>query len=783
MQVIDISHAYIFLGGFYLAMSVQRLILFMYNRNRRSNLVYFIGMLMVFINFTFTRDNPSWALARKVNILTDLIANGALLYFVVYKIISYTLPRFKKLIQTYVILFLLGVALTAVNSEVIIFDIPLEIILRSSIYAIIGFSCFLGLVKKIPNFHLIVIATFVLELMWVISGADLFNFWENEYPITRILFIVIGFMSPWFAYSNYQARYMSTTKKNLAKEQIINEQLSLINIQAEKIKELDQLKSRFFANISHEFRTPLTLILGPIEKRLKQAEDPRDKVELTTMHRNASKLLTLVNQLLDLSRLEAGTLQLRCANTDLHAAALSVMSQFSSMADSKAIHLKVQASEPLFAFIDRDKYEKIISNLLSNAFKFTPAGGSITVDLRTGAPNEKFKTGFAEIIVADTGSGIEPEHLPKIFDRFYQADMTSTRAYEGSGIGLALTKELVELHHGQISVTSQAGQNCIFTVQLPLGSSHLKPGEIEFTEALNDDGLDEALLPEKSGIHNGHILSEAEILDKSMSGLPRILVVEDNQDLRNYLKENLQQQFNIQEAEEGQVGIAKAIQDVPDLIISDLMMPKANGLQLCQQLKEDERTSHIPIILLTAKADIETKLEGYRQGADDYIPKPFNMNELLTRVENLLANRKRIQEKYARQMTLSPSALPVTSVDERFLKKCLELVERYISDPSFGVELFAREMAVSQTQLYRKLHAITNLSPNEFIRHIRLLRAADLFRQKAGNVSDVAYAVGINNLSYFSKVFKEKYGITPAEYLKNPLSSTQEVATQSINNG
>ncbi len=761
MQVIEISHAFIFLGGFYLAMAVQRLILFMYNRNRRANLVYFVGMLMVFINFTFTREPASWALAHKANILTDLIANGALLYFVVYKVISYTLPRFKKIIRTYVLLLIAGFILLALNIETTVFSMPLEIILRSSIYAVIGISCFIGLVKRIPNFHLIVIATFVLMLMWVISGADLFNVWDNEYPVIRILFIVVGFMSPWFAYSNYQARYLSTTKKNLAKEQIINEQLSLINIQAEKIKELDRLKSRFFANISHEFRTPLTLLLGPIEKRLKLTQDIRDKTELTTMHRNASKLLTLVNQLLDLSRLEAGTLHLRCASTDLHSAALPVISQFSSMADSKAISLEIHANEPVFAFVDRDKYEKIISNLLSNAFKFTPTGGSIRLTIRKGPPSERFINGYAELVVADTGTGIEAEHLPKIFDRFYQADMGSTRAYEGSGIGLSLTKELIELHKGRVTVASHAGHDCVFTVHLPMGSSHLLDEEIETTPG--------APAHPYNGFHTGQ-MEDAIVLEKSVAGLSRILVVEDNQDLRNYLNTNLEGQFNIQEAEDGQVGISKAIQEVPDLIISDLMMPKVNGLQLCQQLKEDERTSHIPIILLTAKADIETKLEGYRQGADDYIPKPFNLDELVTRIENLLANRKRIQEKYARQMTLAPSALPVTSVDERFLKRCLELVEKFIADPSFGVELFAREMAVSQTQLYRKLQAITNLSPNEFIRHIRLLRAADLLRQKAGNVSDVAYAVGINNLSYFAKVFREKYGITPAEFLKSPLT-------------
>ncbi len=764
MQVLEISYAYIFLGGFYLAMAVQRLILFMYNRNRRGNLVYFIGMLMVFINFTFTRDPASWVHAHKVNILTDLIANGALLYFVVYKVISYTLPRFKKIVRTYVLLLIAGFLLLVLNSRATIFDMPLEFILRSSIYAVILFSCAIGLVKKIPNFHLIVIATLLLMVMWVLSGVDIFNFWDNEYPVVRVLFIVVGFMLPWFAYSNYQARYLSTTKKNLAKEQIINEQLSLINLQAEKIKELDHLKSRFFANISHEFRTPLTLLLGPIEKRLKQTDEVRNKMELASMHRNASKLLTLVNQLLDLSRLEAGTLQLRCASTDLHSATLPVMSQFSSMADSKAISLEVRAREPVYTFVDRDKYEKIISNLLSNAFKFTPTGGSIIMTIRKCEPNENFKNGYAEIIVADTGTGIEAEHLPRIFDRFYQGDMSTTRAYEGSGIGLSLTKELIELHSGSVSVTSKAGHDCVFTVHLPLGNSHLKPEEIEPAEI----ELARGIPPQQSNSISSDEINVIEVLDRNIAGLPRILVVEDNQDLRNYLSTSLEGQFNIQEAEDGQLGISKAIQDVPDLIISDLMMPKANGLQVCQQLKEDERTCHIPIILLTAKADIETKLEGYRQGADDYIPKPFSMDELQTRIENLLANRKRIQEKYTRQMALHPSALPVTSRDERFLKKCLELVEKFISDPSFGVELFAQEMAVSQTQLYRKLHAITNLSPNEFVRHIRLLRAADLLRQKTGNVSDVAYAVGINNLSYFAKVFKEKYGISPAEFLKSP---------------
>jgi len=404
--------------------------------------------------------------------------------------------------------------------------------------------------------------------------------------------------------------------------------------------------------------------------------------------------------------------------------------------------------------------EKIVSNLLSNAFKFTPEGGAIDVSVKRGNPNCKFAEGFAEISVADSGVGVGPEHLDKIFDRFFQADNSMTREFDGSGIGLALTKELIELHHGTISVASTSGKGSLFTVHLPLGISHLKPEEIEHHEVKH-------LVNQLNGIVSADIPEPS--LENNHGVLPRILVVEDNADLRHYLNENLKHQFCLLESPDGEHGISKAIDEVPDLIISDLMMPKANGLQLCQQLKEDERTSHIPIILLTAKVDIETKLQGYRHGADDYIPKPFQLDELCVRIENLLANRKRIQEKFARHLSLSPNAVPVTSMDERFLKRAMEVVEEFISDSTFGVEPFANEIGVSHTQLYRKLHAITGFNPNEFIRHMRLLRATDLMRKKAGNVAEISYLVGFNNLSYFSKVFKEKFGVTPIEFLKHPL--------------
>ena len=758
MQLFEISYAYKFLGGFYLAMAVLHMFLYLYNRSSRANLVYAFGMLMVFINFTFTHGINGSSGALKLNILTDLAANGALLYYVTNHIIKSTLPGLKKIILIFGWAYATGCLLVLINSRLTIFSTPLEMILRSVIYIVIVSSCIIGLIKKIPNFYLIVIATLLLMIMWVFFGVDLFNIWGNEYPLLRVLFILLGFISPFTSYSYYLSKYLSATKQNLVMEHTINKELSLTKLQAEKIHELDQLKSRFFANISHEFRTPLTLILSPVEKRLKEVTDPNEISGLSMIQRNASHLLHLVNQLLDLSKLESGRMNIRASEIKLNNYLRRLLFAFQSLAENRGIRFRVLPSPEVSIFVDQEKFDRIINNLLSNAFKFTRAGEEVVVSSGIFTPTQDFQEGFVEIQVIDTGIGIAKENINKIFDRFYQVDGSQTREYEGTGIGLALTKELVELHHGNISVTSTLGEGSVFTIQLPLGSHHLSPDEIGF-----DD--DKPMTNESNeAIHID--LPESTEVGNSVASLPRVLVVEDNTELLNYLQENLKQRFNIMAAEDGEQGIYMAIHEVPDLIISDLMMPKANGLQLCQQLKEDERTSHIPIILLTARADSETKLQGYRHGADDYISKPFHFDELLVRLENLLANRKRVQDKFKQHLALRPNAIPVTSMEERFLKRAVEVVEESMADAGFGVDPFAQAMAVSQTQLYRKLLALTNFSPNEFIRHIRLERASDLLQKKAGNVSEIAYEVGINNLSYFAKIFKEKFGVTPVEFLR-----------------
>jgi signal transduction histidine kinase/DNA-binding response OmpR family regulator len=525
--------------------------------------------------------------------------------------------------------------------------------------------------------------------------------------------------------------------------------------QERAFREVDQMKSRFFANISHEFRTPLTLILAPLEKRLSQSlSSADDKKEFHVMHKSATTLLNLVNELLDLSRLESGALKLHASWYDLSELVTAVASQFTSIAESKKIRFITNVNPNTFAWVDKDKFEKILTNLISNAFKFTPDQGTISITLQALQSTDFFKAGFVEITVTDTGIGISSVHQKKIFDRFYQADNSPTRSHEGSGIGLALSKELVQLHRGKIHVESEFGKGSKFIVQLPSGSGHLAQDEI----------LTGYSVP-KPDFYNS--TEEVQLNSETKEDVSEcILIIEDNPDLRQYLKKEFNVAYHVIEAEDGEHGINLAREFLPTLIISDLMMPKRDGLEVCETLKNDPLTSHIPIILLTAKADVETKLQGYRKGADEYLPKPFKPLELMARIDNIIQNRKLLQEKFTRQMVLKPREIKIDSLDEAFMNQAMTVIENHIEDASFSVTVFSKETGMSPAQLYRKLHALTGFSPNDFVRHIRLLRALELLTRKAGNVADVAYKVGFNNLSYFSKVYKEKFGISPSEQLK-----------------
>lgn len=531
-----------------------------------------------------------------------------------------------------------------------------------------------------------------------------------------------------------------------------------------KQQEFVNLRSRFFANISHEFRTPLTLILGPLKDMLSSdREDDEHKRSYELMKRNGERLLDLVNQLLDLAKLESGNMPLKVRETAIGAFLNTLTASFTSLASFQNISFKTTIDPAIkLGWVDEDKLEKIVNNLLSNAFKFTPEKGVVQVVAVPIINDGKAKNGknnYLKITVMDSGKGIPASELKKVFDRFYQVDDSVSKERSGTGIGLALTKELVEVHHGEVFATSEAGKGSVFTVILPIDK-----------ECYNEDEVvaqDEQFIKVHKPIFNTKPEDvEAEINGAPIKkGLPQLLVVEDNKDIRTYIKKQLQDEYSVTEAIHGEDGLKKAVKNIPDLIISDVMMPKVDGMELCAKLKQDERTSHIPIILLTAMASQTAKIKGIETGADDYIIKPFDREELRVRVKNLIAQRKQLRERYSRQVTLQPKDIAVTSTDERFLEKVIQILEEHLDDSAFSVADFGREIGMSRTQLFRKMQALTNQSASDFIRDFRLKRAAYLLKNKVGNVSEVAYQVGFGNLSYFAKCFKELFGKAPSEYL------------------
>ncbi len=540
------------------------------------------------------------------------------------------------------------------------------------------------------------------------------------------------------------------------------------------------------------------MILGPLQKVFSKISDEETKKDLNIMQRNARRLQMLINQLLSLSKLESGKMKLQARQENIVTLVNGYVQSFESLAKQKKIDLLFKSDEKnIQLFVDKDKIEKILYNLLSNAFKFTGEGGKIEVSvgsspaftsLRTGRQStviEKSKSNkptsdfrlptsglpgpCVSLSISDTGRGIPPDKLPHIFDRFYQAEDSYARDQEGIGIGLTLTKELVEIHHGRITVESQTGEGTTFTVILPEGKEHLKPEEV--VEPVEPDGWEGP--PDQITEMDDQVATNDDDTEKDETK-PLLLIVEDNDDLRSYMRSYLTSEYRIIEAIDGETGLEKAIGKIPDLVISDVMMPKMDGFELCNRLKTDERTSHIPVILLTARAGKESKIEGLETGADDFITKPFDVDELLIRIKNLIEQRNELQkmflknaEKIGLSQLMGLPASGIASLDQRFLKKAVNIVEEHLDDLEFSVDRFTNEMAISHMQLYRKLKALVNLSANEFIRSVRLSHAAQLIRQKKDNIAQISYAVGFGNPSYFAECFKKQFGVSPSDYSKN----------------
>jgi len=536
------------------------------------------------------------------------------------------------------------------------------------------------------------------------------------------------------------------------------------------LKQAQIIQSNFFTNISHEFRTPLTLILGPVKQMIERTKDQNFKDDLIRVHRNAYRLLELVNQLLDISKIESGNMKLQSIEQNIVPLIKALVLSFSSYAERKRITLQFSCEmDEILVYLDTDKFEKIINNVLSNAFKFTPTDGNIEV---TVAPkpssfphlgNEKLKGGSVQIRIADTGIGIPKQKLSKIFDRFYQVDSSHTREQEGTGIGLALTKELIDLHKGKIEVESEEGKGTTVIIEIPLGKDHLKPDEI-IDESERQKHDDAKIIEHISEFEESKTETKLDLESLKKESLPLLLIIEDNPDVRKYIKDNLNPEFRIIEANDGEDGWNKSLEHTPDLIVSDVMMPKIDGFKLCEKLKTDERTSHIPIILLTAKAAKQDKLDGYELGADDYIMKPFDTDVLKVRIKNLIQQRERVHQHFKQHGLIELNLAKITPTDRKFLQTFYEIIIKNISDPDFGIDQLVEKINLSRSVLHRKIISLIGEAPGELIRRTRINKAAELIENKFGNLSEIALEVGFSNPAYFSEAFKKQFGVTPSQY-------------------
>lgn len=577
--------------------------------------------------------------------------------------------------------------------------------------------------------------------------------WRSTWAyLTYILLIIVGL---------FTARKIEMNRTRLRNE------LKMREFEAKKQHELENIKSRFFANLSHEFRTPLTLIRGPVEELINGTAGENQKEYFELIQRNSEKLQQLIDQLLELTQLENAAIPLNAKQLNLVSLLRGLLFAFESLAKQNDLKLSFHSTEEkIICWIDNDKLEKIINNLLSNAVKFTPAKGEISIVVKKTSLNGNE---VALVKVSDTGIGIPKDKLANIFDRFFQVDDSSRKKFGGSGIGLALVKELVDLHKWNIQVQSDLGKGTEFILSIPISDTYLSDQEKDFGQTVDSEKeaeMNRNLTNEDSEPIEVEIEKEIQEKQKLLDAKPLILIVEDSEDVRSYISGLLKNDYRISEATDGKDGIRKSTELMPDLIISDVMMPSMDGFEFCRKIKTDWQTSHIPVILLTAKASQESKLEGLETGADDYLTKPFSSKELLVRIKNLLEQRKKLREKFGKEIKIEPASVTVNSIDNEFLEKAFAVVEKNLSNTELSSEDFAREMFMSRSQLHRKLVSVTGQGPGEFLRTFRLKKAALLILEKRLSITQIAFEVGFSSPSHFTKAFRQQFNCLPTEFIE-----------------
>ena len=540
----------------------------------------------------------------------------------------------------------------------------------------------------------------------------------------------------------------------------------------EHAEQLNEAKLQFFINISHEIRTPMTLIINPLEKLLAEKKGGEVQKTYLMIYRNAQRILRLINQLMDIRKLDKGQMFMKFRETDMVGFIDDVMLTFDYMARKKKIHFSFEHVMPqLKVWVDMNNFDKILMNIFSNAFKYTPEQGEITVILSTGRDSTRCDPlkEYFEITVTDNGIGLDREKIERIFERFYQIDNDVTKSNFGTGIGLHLSRSLVELHHGIILAENREdAPGSRFIIRMPLGSAHLRTDELEDVEAVITPHT-VLVKPEKTDLEEAFEEEEDEESKKAgkSKNRMRILIVEDEEEILSYLKEELEGDYRIMTRKNGREAYDTILADTPDLVISDIMMPEMDGLSLCRKIKQNTNVNHVPVILLTAKSKPEDTMEGMATGADAYMVKPFNTELLKSTIANLIANRKLLKSKFsgAQQQEDKVQKLSMKSADEILMSKIMKVINENLSNPDLNVEMLAANVGLSRVHVHRKLKELTNLSARDFIKNIRLQQAAALLKEKKLTVSEVAYATGYTNLSHFSSSFKEVHGMSPKEYM------------------
>jgi len=610
------------------------------------------------------------------------------------------------------------------------------------------------------------------EYTFRVKGSNSDGLW-NETPLTIALKIHPPFFkTKWATLLYFIASIILflILRQLIIYRQKLKNEIEFEKVEAERIHELDAMKLRFFTNISHEFRTPLTLIIGLLQKLIQSprsiSRDSRHQ-NYQIISRNANRLLRLINQIMDIRKLDEGCMQLELKHRDIVQFIRAITSSFKFQAEQRHIHFGFKTEqEELFAWFDPDKVDKIIYNVLSNAFKFTHDGGHIQIQLKIKhasdmddksdqkETDQSTKPNRLEIQIEDDGIGIPEDYVEKIFNPFVQAQNERSSVTSGTGIGLALTRELVEMHEGSVSVTSQPSQGSVFMIVLPLDLRSSIPDEsdeqVESTQQYETVGTKEF----------AEISADPEIACDA----PTVLLVDDELDFRRFLIDELCSEYHFLEAGDGETAYQMTMSEHPDLIVSDVRMPKMDGFTLCSTLKQNPDTSHIPIILLTSQTDEKSRIDGFDHGADDYIAKPFDVNLLRIRIANLMDSRKMLKDLYSHEIYLQPNNIVITPDDERFLKRVLECIEDQMENSDFNVTHLGRGIGLSRVQLYRKVKALTDLTPNDLIKTLRMKRAAQLLEESQLTVFEIAYQVGFKDPSYFSKCFRHQFSTSPAVY-------------------